>query len=368
MRVLRIDQHSPYQQIIGVGGIGTGVFFTLQGNQTLGRNESRAGELRDVRDYCKLHIALHYVAKLLGARVGGSPFHVVPIGMVGEDDAGRRLLQEMSAAGMDVTCVRQVDEKPTLFSICFQYAGGEGGNITTSNSAAAELSITDLDSVVPSLLVGGAKRTIALAVPEVPLPVRSHFLDLATRAGAFRAASFVPGEISAALEAGFFSRLDLLALNESEASELVGCHLSADDSRSFIDACFQFLHAECPKLQMIVSAGKNGAHAFAGGSHDYCPALDVKIVSTAGAGDALLGGVLAALACGIPLLVPGERASDKTIETALDLAVLLASYKCLSAHTIHPSASLEALRAFAPTLGLRFSAEIERLCVSINRQ
>ena len=67
MHILRIDSGSQYQGLIGVGGIGSGCFFALEGNHTMGRNESRPGRSLDVRDYCKLHIITHYVAKLLGA-------------------------------------------------------------------------------------------------------------------------------------------------------------------------------------------------------------------------------------------------------------------------------------------------------------
>ena len=59
MQVLRIDSASPFHTLIGVGGIGTGCVFSLDGNQTLGRNESRAAYLLDVRDYCKLHSIIH---------------------------------------------------------------------------------------------------------------------------------------------------------------------------------------------------------------------------------------------------------------------------------------------------------------------
>ena len=73
MRALRIDKSSPYQQLLGVGGIGTGILFALEGNHTLGREESRPGQLLDVRDYCKLHIIIHYVARLLGLPVPTDP-------------------------------------------------------------------------------------------------------------------------------------------------------------------------------------------------------------------------------------------------------------------------------------------------------
>ena len=99
---LRLDAGSPYRQLIGVGGIGAGLFFALEGNHTLGRNESRPARQLPVRDYCKLHIIAHYVAVLLGPG-----FTVLPIGKVGDDQTGERLYGEMAAAGMDLRFVEQ---------------------------------------------------------------------------------------------------------------------------------------------------------------------------------------------------------------------------------------------------------------------
>ncbi len=42
---MRTDDRSPYRLLVGVGGIGTGVFFALDGGRTLGRNESRLARL-----------------------------------------------------------------------------------------------------------------------------------------------------------------------------------------------------------------------------------------------------------------------------------------------------------------------------------
>ena len=110
---------------------------------------------------------------------------------------------------------------------------------------------------------------------------------------------------------------------------------------------------------MVVSTGANGAYALTSEISNYCPAPKIKVASTAGAGDALLGGVLAALAAGIELVKPRDRATSNSLETALDLGVLLASYKCLSPHTIHPGASLISLIDFARELGLTFAPELQ---------
>jgi sugar/nucleoside kinase (ribokinase family) len=366
MRFLRIDQHSLYGQMVGVGGLGSGMFFALEGDHTLGRNESRSGRLLNVRDYCKLHIVMHYVAKLLGARRSGLPFHVLPIGNVGDDAAGRFVIEQMADVGIDTSNVCTIPAIPTLFSVCFQYPDGTGGNITTSNSAACALCRSDIDNVADLLRAGG-RSLIALALPEVPLEVRQHFVELASGTGAFRAASFVAAEVGPARDAGMFELLDLVALNESEAEALVGHLFSPESPEPFLRNCQGLLRSSYPNLKMIVSAGKAGAYGLTSERCQFCPAPQVETASTAGAGDALLGGVLAAIAASIPFVCADsskDNRADRLIQTALQFGVLLASYKCLSPHTISPSACIDSLEEFASKAGLSFSPEIGSLFVS----
>jgi len=360
MRVLRIDKASPYQQLIGVGGIGTGMLFALEGDHSLGRIESRPGRLLDVRDYCKLHIIIHYVAKLLGASHSGFPFHVLPVGKVGDDAPGRMLLNEMADVGIDTRFVRTIAGKPTLFSVCFQYPNGDGGNITTSNSAAAALSETDLTGI-GEVLASSGKRTIVLAAPEVPMTVRRRLLELATEAGALRVASLVSSEVMSVASSGMIQLVDLLSVNEEEAAMLVSCEFRPHDTEPFVDACLRLVAESAPDLRLIVTAGEHGAYGFGDGIWNYCPAPRVGVASTAGAGDALLGGVLAAMAAGLPLLQPGAQRkalTDSPLGTALELGVLLASLKCLSPHTIHPYASVDTLVQLANDLELTLASEI----------
>jgi len=358
MRVLRIDESSPYQVLIGVGGLGTGIFFALEGDHTLGRNESRMGELLEARDYCKLHIVIHYVAKLLGA--SSTSFRVLPVGKVGNDAAGEFVLREMKSVGIDSRFVERIAGKPTLFSVCFQYPDGMGGNITTGNSAAALLCEKDLDAI-NRVLTSDGPRTIALLLPEVPLEVRRGFLQLATRAGAFRAASFVSGEIAAAKDSEMFEQLDLVSLNEGEAGQLLGEVYSPANPDDFVAQALRYVRANCPQLQMVISIGKDGAYGLNREEWNYCPAPQVEVASTAGAGDCLLGGVLAAIAAGIPLLnsgPPRKSLTDSPLNTALEFGVVLASYKVTSHHTIHPDSSLATLTDFAAQRGITFGQVI----------
>ena len=355
---LRLGDAARYERLVGVGGIGTGLFFALEGSHDLGRNESRPGRLLDVRDYCKLHIIAHYPAVLLGARGETSPFHVLPIGKVGEDETGRSLRAEMAAAGMDVRFVEAAPGHPTLLSVCFQYPDGSGGNITTVDSAAAHVTGHDVDRAERWL----SARTIALAAPEVPLAVRAHLLGRAGEKGALRAASLTTAEVAEARARGLLSLVDVLAVNEDEAAGLAGEPWPAGHPGRFLDRCAAVLREAQPSMRIVITAGPQGVFAFDGSRWSHVPALAVPIASTAGAGDALLGALLAGLAAGLPFAgrSPGSL-TERPLESALDLGSLAAAFKVTSPHTIPPDFTVEKLVAFARDHGVTFVETVERL-------
>jgi sugar/nucleoside kinase (ribokinase family) len=344
---------------IGVGGIGSGLSFALEGNEPLGRNESRPARLLDVRDYCKLHIVAHHVAVLMGADVSGEHFLVRPIGSVGDDAAGLRLIEEMARAGMDIRHVATISGVPTLLSICFQYPDGSGGNITTSVSAAAALTLQELDRAVDALPEDG-KRVIAIALPEVPLALRRHLLERATPLRALRVAAFTSTEIGEARDDGTLGLVDLLSMNEDEAQALTGAALDPLAPGPFLEACRGAL-GDFSGKRIIVTAGQAGAFAVEAHSWDFCPAAAVAAVNTAGAGDALLGGVIAGLAAGLPFVEQATlrpRMTDRPLASAFDLGCLAAAYSITSKHTIHPEFSLGNLMRFANELGILLAPSI----------
>ena len=348
---VRLRDDAGYRQLVGVGGIGTGLFFNLDGDRPLGRNESRPARLLDARDYCKLHIICHYVAVLMGADSGISGFRVLPIGNVGADDAGYKLIDEMSRAGMDASQVKIVEGGHTLFSVCFLYPDGAGGNITSSSSAAATLAPGDLDRY-EALLARIGTSSIVLAVPEAPLASRDRLLELATVHGALRVASFASTEIQAAKVRGMFSRIDILALNEDEAGALTGTALDPSNPDPFLARCADILCSIQPRIRLVVSAGRRGAFGFDGGRWELSTAPAVRAVNTAGAGDALIAGIVSALAAGMPFLSSCVPPAPRPVATALDFGVLLAAYSVTSPHTIHPEANLDTLLSFAGGLGV----------------
>jgi ribokinase len=295
-----------FDALVGVGGIGSGTFFALDGEATLGREESRSGRVLNRRDYCKLHIVSHYVRALLGGA-----FAVVPVGLVGDDAIGGRLREEMAAAGLDLRYVETTGEAPTMFSFCLVYPDGSGGNLTTSDSAAARLDPARVARVEPELRAHGA-RGIALALPEVALDTRKALIRLATACGSFRVASFTSREIPDAIGSGVLRDVDLVALNRDEAAVIAPT----------LPAAVERMRAQNPRILVSVTAGRDGSWSWDGDELRHLPAPGVPVESTSGAGDAHLAGIIAGLAGGLDLA------------SAHELGGLVAAMSVTSPHSI----------------------------------
>jgi sugar/nucleoside kinase (ribokinase family) len=332
-----------YQAMLGVGGIGTGVFFALNGEHTLGREESRSGHFIDRRDYCKLHIISHYVQALLGEE-----FVTLPIGKVGADESGGRLLQEMGAVGMDLRYVQSLPGTQTLYSFCFIYPDGSGGNLTTDNSACDQVGAEDVARAEADFSRFQA-RGVALAAPEVPLTARRKLLELGTQHQFLRAAAFNSAEIVPALETGMLAVTDLLALNRDEAAAVAGNRPDGGSPQSIVEAALARLQTANPKLQVTITAGKEGSWSWDGKSLRHVPAFPARLVSTAGAGDAFLAGVIAGLAANLPL------------HQAQELGSLVAALSVTSPHTIDPQIERRSLHSFSSAFSRSLSQAVTRL-------
>jgi sugar/nucleoside kinase (ribokinase family) len=326
-----------YRALIGTGGIGSGMFFALDGNHTLGREESRSGHFLDRRDYCKLHIVSHYVCRLLG-----SDFPVIPLGMVGADDVGDRLLAEMSEVGLDLRYVGRAEGRGTLYALCLTYPDGSGGNATENDSACAAVDAGWIAQAEPEFArFSGAG--IAMALPEVPLDARQKLLALGTTHGFLRVSSFTTAEILE-LDAEL-KDVDLLALNLDEAAALAGV-TEGNDPEAIVRAALARLGSE---VWLIVTAGAAGSWSWDRTTLTHLPALPVRVEGTAGAGDAHLAGIIAGLAAGLPL------------REAHQLGVLTAAVAVTSPHTINFELDREALRVCAEATGVPLAVSVRRL-------
>ena len=269
-----------FDKMFGIGGIGTGIFFQLDDNRPLSRDESRAAVLTDFKDYCKGHIILHYVATL------SSMVRVCMIGMVGNDELGRGLVNEMQAAGIDTKYVVFTDKAPTMFSVCYQFPDSAGGNLTSSNSACDLVTAQYIEECVAEI----DENSIVLAAPEVSLASRIRLLEIAKKRGAFTIASFLSAEAEEFMQAGGFKLADLITINADEAR--------AVSNDSFTKAAEIITFAN-PVIKLAITDGARGSHLYENGVYSHLPCNPAeKVLSTAGAGDAFLGGLTAGIIAG----------------------------------------------------------------------
>ena len=331
-----------YRALIGTGGIGSGMFFALDGEHTLGREESRSGRFLDRRDYCKLHIVSHYIQALLGPG-----FATIPIGKVGRDEVGDRLLAEMREVGLDLRYVEQIEDKPTLFDLCFIYPDGSGGNLTANDSACAMVdgvSVAQAEADFAQF----AGRGVALALPEVPLAARSALLELGSRYGFLKVASFTSGEISSVVHEHGLRNVDLLALNLDEAAAAAGMRADGSQPSDIVEAAVLALSARFGGIWLTITAGSRGSWSWDGSSLSYLPALPAAVAGTAGAGDAHLAGTLVGLCIAMPLA------------QAHELGALTAAMSVTSPHTINKNVARDSLRLFAEGTGVAVSDGVMR--------
>lgn len=332
-----------YRGIIGTGGIGSGKFFVLNGNETLGREESRSGHFLSVNDYCKQHIILHYIKVLMGA-----DFEVIPVGRIGDDDTGRILYDEMKETGFVMDLVEKMPNVSTLFSFCFYYPDGSGGNLTTDNSASSKVDTDYIEKASEKIIRLGSKGMI-VAAPEVPFESRKKLLELGKQNGLFCTASFTSEEIRSATDSGLIGKVDHIAINIDEASALADDNTDKTDIRKVVLAAVNKLRNSNKNISVSVTVGKQGSWCWDGNNLNFFQAIETKAVSTAGAGDAFFSGILAGLAFGLHIF------------EAQQLASLIAGLSVTSPDTINKEIDRSSLNKLIKTTDVKFSEKVIKL-------
>lgn len=343
-----------FDHVVGTGGIGSGIFFLMDGNHTLGRNESRLAKLLPCKDFCKQHIILHYISVLLGSNINGN-FQIFPIGKVGNDDMGKKLVQEMKSVGMVTENIYISSDSSTLFSVCFQYPDHSGGNITTLESASSEVSQEDICRFFGGFRLAGS-REVVMAAPEVPLVARIKLLEYGRKRKSLNSASLLSSEVDEFKQLHGFEMVDILSINIDEAGSIAKMNYESAESRKVVDACTDTLIAINPKISILITDGANGSYCYDNKFLKYTPALISPVISTAGAGDAFLAGTLAGLCCGLPLTKSTDDTyfSESPLQSAVELGTLLASLSVTSADTIHLDADAFSLYKFAMNNNVSF--------------
>ncbi|GAA3912614.1 ribokinase [Microbacterium invictum] len=209
---------------------------------------------------------------------------VLMAGAIGDDARGAQMRDELAAAGVDVSLIREVDGPSGTALITVD---ADGGNVIVVAPGAnhrwetrPEVPVTAGDVVVLQL--------------ELPLDIVEHVARTAHAAGArvvLNAAPATPGAER------LLPLVDCLVVNEPEATALL----------AQVDVELPVLGARLD-LDIVITRGADGASVLRRGDAEVrLPAFPAEAVDTVGAGDAFVGALAAALAAGDDLLAAARR-------------------------------------------------------------
>jgi ribokinase len=229
---------------------------------------------------------------------------VAMVGAVGDDPAGKRMLEDLRGRGVNTESVRTMDGVNTGTAYVTVTPDGEN-TIVLDVGANAFVDAAAVETAWPTL----PPARVLLSLLEIPLAGVSAAVRLAADAGmrpvvTLAPARPVPGEL--------LCGLDPLLVNEHEAAFL----LNADVLDGHVLQAAQDLLRLGPK-SAVVTAGAAGAAVADGANARLLPAVPVdKVMDTTGAGDAFAGALAAALGRGADLdaaVAAGLRASAEAV-------------------------------------------------------
>ena len=220
---------------------------------------------------------------LAAARAGA---RVAMIGAVGSDGFSEPALELLHAGGVDLSRVRKV-EGTTGVALILVEAGGEnviavipGANATMGERDSATLAFS--------------KGDVLLVQLEVPVPAVEAAVRRAREADARVVLNFAPFREDAL---ALIPHATHLVVNESECdlvARALGLAVGSLEQQATVIARHY-------AMTVIVTLGKDGVLAVAGGRTETAPALKVDAIDTVGAGDTFCGYFAAALAEDMPL-------------------------------------------------------------------
>jgi ribokinase len=217
------------------------------------------------------------------ARLGAQ---VAMVGCVGNDDYGVQLRDALLAEQIDCQAVSTVEDSSGVALIVVDDNSQNAIVIVAGANGAMTPAVIDrFDAVLRA-------ADVIICQLEIPDATVGHALKRARALG--KIVILNPAPASRPLPADWFSAIDYLIPNESEATVLSGSPV--DSLKSAESAASQLIAMGAGKV--IITLGAQGSLFANGQSFEHFPAPKVKAVDTTAAGDTFVGGFAAALANG----------------------------------------------------------------------
>jgi ribokinase len=213
----------------------------------------------------------------LAARRAGAA--VALYGAVGRDGFAKAALVNLAAAGVQLDGVMQTDLGTGVALIHVDDQGENAITVVPGANAQARASQVPDEQLT-------ARATLLLQL-EVPIAEVEALATRARRAGARVVLNAAP---ALRLPSALMRSLDVLVVNEHEASFYATALGSPDDPMTFVEfAQEQF------GIAVVLTLGARGAITIVDGRHVRVDSPPVEVIDTTGAGDAFVGALVAAL-------------------------------------------------------------------------
>ncbi|AVX90058.1 MULTISPECIES: ribokinase [Pseudomonas] len=217
------------------------------------------------------------------ARLGAQ---VAMVGCVGNDDYGVQLRDALLAEQIDCQAVSTVaDSSGVALIVVDDNSQNAIVIVAGANGAMTPAVIDRFDAVLQA-------ADVIICQLEIPDATVGHALKRARELG--KTVILNPAPASRPLPADWFTAIDYLIPNESEAAALSG--LPVDSLEAAESAAGQLIAMGAGKV--IITLGAQGSLFANGKGFEHFPAPKVKAVDTTAAGDTFVGGFAAALASG----------------------------------------------------------------------
>lgn len=239
-----------------------------------------AGETLPGRDFATLPGGKGANQAVACARMGA---RVAMVGRVGADANGEVLRAALAADGIDATEVDALTAAHTGVAMIWVEDGGQN-RIALAPGANGLLDVAGVERV--AALIEAA--TMLIVQLEVPMAAVEAAVARAHRAGVTVLMNAAP---AMALPASLWPQIDLLVVNESEATALSDVAVVDPASAARAGATLR----ERGPDRVLVTLGAQGVAVVDAGGARHAPACPVQAVDTTAAGDTFIGALAAAL-------------------------------------------------------------------------